>query len=153
MVIVSIFFLSNLAEKYEKFNMFFVSLLMLAITSPLIFYVFSLGGRPGYIFIAMVLLSLNVALVSMPVFSILMDAFPKSVRYTGVSFSFNLAITIFSSSTPVMLIYLENRYESSFAPAYYLSASAIAVVLLVMLLKKRFIGNSYKLRLNYEHEL
>jgi MHS family proline/betaine transporter-like MFS transporter len=81
--------------------------------------------------------SLIISLISCTVFSLLVVIFPYNVRYTGVSLSFNLGITIFSSSTPVILMFVENKFHSFFAPGVYISLLSTILLLLISVFKNK----------------
>jgi hypothetical protein len=55
---------------------------------------------------------------------VLVRAFPPLIRFTGVSFSYNIAYAIFGGLTPPLVAWLIhlNRY----GPAHYVAAAAIA---------------------------
>lgn len=70
----------------------------------------------------------SVAVVPM----VLVGLFPPAVRYSGFSFSYNVAYSIFGGFTPILVsLWMKNH---SMAPAYYLAAvSAITFVLAIYL--------------------
>jgi len=63
----------------------------------------------------------------------IVDIFPFGVRYSSVSLAFNLSITIFSSSTPVVLAYLENKYSYVYSGGY-ISLFSLTIILFVIFL-------------------
>lgn len=70
----------------------------------------------------------SVAVVPM----VLVGLFPPAVRYSGFSFSYNVAYSIFGGFTPILVsLWMKNH---SMAPAFYLAAvSAITFVLAIYL--------------------
>jgi len=70
----------------------------------------------------------SVAVVPM----VLVGLFPPAVRYSGFSFSYNVAYSIFGGFTPILVsLWMKNH---SMAPAYYLIAvSAITFMLVIYL--------------------
>ncbi len=70
----------------------------------------------------------SVAVVPM----ILVGLFPPAVRYSGFSFSYNVAYSIFGGFTPILMSLWMKKH--SMAPAYYLiGVSAIAFLLALYL--------------------
>jgi hypothetical protein len=61
-------------------------------------------------------------------------AFPPALRYTGISFSYNIAYAVFGGITPPVVVWLA-KY-SGLGPAHYVAA-AVAVGLIALLLAPR----------------
>ena len=59
-----------------------------------------------------------------------------NVRYTSVSFSFNLGNAVFGGTAP-LIISLIMQQGNSFAPAYYLMAMATLALLATLGLRRR----------------
>lgn len=61
----------------------------------------------------------------------LADLFPTDVRASGMSVSYNFAVTIFGGFAPAILTWLSDNTDTRFAPAWYVMiASVIALVTL-----------------------
>lgn len=123
--LILMLFLSPLFAKFlEKFPVFTVykwSTLMTLVFVPLIFYIFSFGNK--FLIITSVLLfSILTSAITSTIFELLVKAFPFGTRCLGVSLSFNLSITVFSSSTPVVLLSMEHFFKPYYAPGLYISA-------------------------------
>ncbi|MFK4872911.1 glycine betaine/L-proline transporter ProP [Novosphingobium sp. ZW T3_23] len=102
-----------------------VALMVLAIPSMLLIG----SGNDWLIFLG--LMTLGVALVcftsSMP--STLPALFYTPVRYSALSISFNLSVSLFGGTTPLVTAWLVSRTGDPLVPAYYLmGAAAIGVV-------------------------
>lgn len=102
-----------------------VALIVLAIPSMLLIG----SGNDWLIFLG--LMTLGVALVcftsSMP--STLPALFYTPVRYSALSISFNLSVSLFGGTTPLVTAWLVSRTGDPLVPAYYLmGAAAIGVV-------------------------
>ena len=85
------------------------------------------GAHPGWLFPAYALVGLGVGVTAM-VPSIAVAAFPAPVRFSGLSFSYNVAYAICGGLTPV-LVTLALR-DNPLAPAHYLAAMAVVGVVL-----------------------
>ncbi len=55
--------------------------------------------------------------------SIAVSAFPPTVRFSGLPFSYNVAYAIFGGATPVLLTLA--LHANAAAPAYYIAAMAL----------------------------
>lgn len=84
-------------------------------------------GSPEWLFPLYALVGFSVGLTAM-VPSIAVNAFPAPVRFSGLSFSYNVAYAICGGATPVAIT-LALR-EQPFAPAQYLAAMAVVGVAL-----------------------
>ncbi len=66
------------------------------------------------------------------------EAFPASVRGTGVGIAFNICMTLFGGTTPVVATFLIARTQNPMAPAVYLMCAAALSGLVVLTLPERF---------------
>jgi MFS family permease len=67
---------------------------------------------------------------------IIIHSFPVEIRYSGVSLSFNISMTVFGSTAPIVALLLQKFFHSEMAPALYLIVAAF-VSLLVLPKRKR----------------
>jgi MHS family proline/betaine transporter-like MFS transporter len=104
--------------------------------APFMFYALSTGNFAFIIETALIFSGFT-ACISSAIFSILVGLFPFGVRYSGVSLAFNLSITVFSSSTPLILMALENYYTNHFAPGLYISVLSILALVISYGLRKK----------------
>jgi MHS family proline/betaine transporter-like MFS transporter len=65
------------------------------------------------------------------------EAFPPSVRGIGVGVAFNICMTLFGGTTPVVATFLIARTHSVMAPAIYLMCAAALSGLVVLTLRDR----------------
>jgi MFS family permease len=69
--------------------------------------------------------------------TIMVAAFPASIRYSGISFAYNVAYAVFGASTATLIGYLAER-AGRMAPAHYVTITAVVSVLAALwLLAKR----------------
>lgn len=102
-----------------------VALMVLAVPSMLLIG----SGNDGLIFLG--LMTLGMALVcftsSMP--STLPALFYTPVRYSALSIAFNVSVSLFGGTTPLVTAWLVSRTGDPLVPAYYLmGAAAIGIV-------------------------
>lgn len=81
-----------------------------------------LDGTPGVIYFSYALAGLSVGVVGVvPV--IMVRAFPAPVRFTGISFSYNVSYAIFGGLTPIFVTLILRL--TPLAPAWYVLALAV----------------------------
>jgi len=127
----------KVCNKFNPTLIYNASLVGLIFFGPILFYLLSLNNVIA-IFSAIVIFSTIISLISSTVFSILVGIFPFSVRYSGVSLSFNLSVTVFSSSTPLLLIIIENNFNNYFAPGIYISLLSTFFIIIIWYLQQKF---------------
>jgi MHS family proline/betaine transporter-like MFS transporter len=76
------------------------------------------------------------ALVGVPIFKLLNDFFPTHIRYSGVSIAWGASSAIFGGTAPLVAVYLQNLFNLSIAPIFYILLSA-AIALLVLQNEKK----------------
>ncbi|WP_058973446.1 MFS transporter [Type-D symbiont of Plautia stali] len=81
-----------------------------------------LGGSPEMLFTWYGLAGLSVGVVGVVPF-VMVKAFPAAVRFTGISFSYNVAYAIFGGLTPISVTLMMQL--TPMAPAWYVLALAL----------------------------
>ncbi|MGK3129663.1 MFS transporter [Pantoea sp. C8B4] len=94
--------------------------ILLAIFSWNFFH--QLGGAPEMLFVWYGLAGLSVGVVGVVPF-VMVKAFPAAVRFTGISFSYNVAYAIFGGLTPISVTLIMQL--TPMAPAWYVLALAL----------------------------
>lgn len=79
----------------------------------------------GSIILAELIFGIIIAFISAPMFAVFIQNFPIQSRYTGVSLVYNLGMSIFASSTPLISITLFNIKEKQCLIGVFLSLSAL----------------------------
>ncbi|ELY4723363.1 MFS transporter [Cronobacter sp. 153480017-3] len=121
------------ADRFGASRTFIVGSVLLAAASWA-FYHLS-GTHPEQLFLLYGLVGLCVGVVGAVPF-VMVRAFPAEVRFTGISFSYNVAYAIFGGLTPVAVTMLMS--VSPMAPAWYvLALSVMGLGLGVCLGRKR----------------
>jgi MFS family permease len=67
---------------------------------------------------------------------LMVRAFPPPVRFSGLSFSYNIAYALFGGLTPPLVGLLVRRF-GPLAPAHYVAATAVLAILLASWLRRR----------------
>jgi len=85
-----------------------------------------LQDHSGFSIIIMeVVFGLVIALISAPMFAVFVQNFPMRSRYTGVSLTYNLGMSIFASLTPMVAIALFQWTNMQYLIGVFLSLSAL----------------------------
>jgi MFS transporter, MHS family, proline/betaine transporter len=87
-----------------------------------------LGNFPLAV-LAMVVLALPMPIVQSVTYPTYAEQFPTRVRYTGLSFSFNIGTIIGGGLTPYLATWLTATTGDPIAPAYLLVAAAVLALL------------------------
>lgn len=99
---------------------FITGSILLACSSWLFYHL--VGSRPDLLFALYGLVGLCVGVVGAVPY-VMVRAFPAAVRFTGISFSYNVSYAIFGGLTPIAVTLLMN--VSPMAPAWYVLALSL----------------------------
>lgn len=127
----------RMADLYGDLKVLRLSFILMTLVFPIGFFMLQFSTSVISVFIFIISASITTSLISSVVFSSLIDNFPFGVRYSGVSFSFNLSITVFSSLTPVVLAFLESRENGFFLSGIYMLFISILVIILSEVISKK----------------
>jgi MFS family permease len=109
-----------LVDRFGAARSLMVGSLLLAIGSWNFFH--QLGSSPEMLFVWYGLAGLSVGVVGVVPF-VMVRAFPAAVRFTGISFSYNVAYAIFGGLTPISVTLMMSL--TPMAPAWYVLALAV----------------------------
>jgi hypothetical protein len=65
--------------------------------------------------------------------SVMVAAFPPAIRFTGISFSYNIAYAIFGAITPPLIGWFAGKL-GPLAPAHYVAITAVVGVVVALYL-------------------
>lgn len=91
------------------------------------------------VFIAQSAFAILVALSYSIIPAVLVEMFPTSVRYTGLSLPYNIASALFGGTAPLIATFLIAQSENLSAPMYYLIGLALILLLLIWRLPETFL--------------
>ena len=96
---------------------------LLVLCWPVLFW---LTGQPGptNLLIAQIAFGLLIAGFSGPAPAAMAELYPPSLRPTGLSIAYNLAVTIFGGFAPFITTWLIAQTGSPLAPAWYVMIAA-----------------------------
>ena len=118
-------------DKVGASKTFIVGSILLASSSWLFYHL--AGTHPEQIFLLYGLVGLCVGVVGAVPY-VMVRAFPAEVRFTGISFSYNLSYAIFGGLTPIAVTMLMG--VSPMAPAWYVLALSLLGLVLGIWLRK-----------------
>ncbi len=124
------------ADRFGASKTFIVGSLLLACSSW-IFYHFA-GAHPEHLFLLYGLVGLCVGVVGAVPY-VMVRAFPAEVRFTGISFSYNVSYAIFGGLTPIAVTMLMG--VSPMAPAWYVLALSLVGLMLGIWLRQDLYHN------------
>jgi len=123
----------SLADRFGAGRVFLLGCLGLLITSWTFYH--SLLAHPDWLFPLYGLTGLFVGTIGV-VPSVMVKAFPPVVRFSGLSFSYNLAYAIFGGLTPMVVTFMLKA--SPMAPAWYVAMLCVlGMALGVYLIRNR----------------
>ena len=120
------------ADRFGASRTFIIGSLLLAASSWAFYH---LSGRgPGHLVVLYGLVGVCVGIVGAVPY-VMVKAFPAAVRFTGISFSYNVSYAIFGGMTPIAVTLLMG--VSPLAPAWYVLALSILGLGLGIWLRQR----------------
>ncbi|MBK4715696.1 MFS transporter [Tenebrionibacter intestinalis] len=136
------------ADRFGAGNTFIAGSLLMALFTWL-FYHYA-ASSTGALFVFYGLAGLCVGVVGAVPF-VMVHAFPAAVRFSGLSFSYNVSYAIFGGMTPIVVT-LMLRF-SPYAPAWYVLALALMGVILGFWLRAGLHGQKQSARAMWVSEL
>ncbi|OTA18269.1 alpha-ketoglutarate permease [Xenorhabdus vietnamensis] len=121
-----------LCDKWGAGIVLIIGCILLASTTW--FFYHNISHEPLKLFSAYSLLGLTVGVIGATPF-VMVNSYPPEVRFSGISFSYNVAYAIFGGLTPISVTLLL-RY-TPLAPAYYIMALSAIGLLLGFYLRKK----------------
>ena len=109
-----------LVDKFGASRIFIIGSILLACSSWFFYHL--VGNHPEQLFMLYGLVGLCVGVVGAVPY-VMVRAFPAEVRFTGISFSYNVSYAIFGGLTPIVVTMLMGI--SPMAPAWYVMALSL----------------------------
>jgi MHS family proline/betaine transporter-like MFS transporter len=120
--------MGKLTDRYGIRTFYKSTIILFMLISPIILMLSSQESLLG-IAIGYVAFGLMCATLTGTIFSMLADSFDDDVRYSGITIAFNLSMTIFGSSAPIIALWFsQNSIGFSLVPFYLVAASCIAYI-------------------------
>lgn len=109
-----------------------IALLVLAVPSLLLVG----SGNDGLIFLGLMLLGLALVCFTSSMPSTLPALFYTPVRYSALSIAFNVSVSLFGGTTPLVTAWLVERTGDPLVPAYYLMGAAVIGLITMIFVKE-----------------
>ncbi|MFF7705989.1 glycine betaine/L-proline transporter ProP [Pseudomonas sp. NPDC007930] len=94
------------------------------------------SGHDGLIFLGLMLLGLALACFTSSMPSTLPALFYTPVRYSALSIAFNVSVSLFGGTTPLISAWLVEKTGNPMVPAYYLMGAALIGILTMLTVRE-----------------
>ncbi|HBD7349791.1 TPA: MFS transporter [Legionella pneumophila] len=119
LVVLFMLLVAFFADRFDGKQVIRLGLYGMFIAAPLVYFV-PYSESFSLILLCQFTYAICNALVGVPIFKLLNDLFPVSVRYSGTSISWNISIAIFAGTAPLVANYLQQLMEYPPIPAFYI---------------------------------
>lgn len=111
-------FIALLADRIGLLKVIRLGMVAMLILSIPIFYLLATGN---VVLIAMGLafMSILIAITYAPLNAYMVSLFPHQYRYSGFGVAFNVGISLFGGTTPMVMMWLVNTTNNFISPAWY----------------------------------
>ncbi|NQW09072.1 MAG: MFS transporter [Alphaproteobacteria bacterium] len=121
-----------LSDRVGRRPMMIAGLLALAVGGVPIFELMH-HSDPSLVFAGQALLALFFGIYAGGIVGANVESLPHHVRCTGLAFAYNVAIGVFGGTTPMVCAALIAEFGNPVAPGYYVAASAVISLAVVLL--------------------
>lgn len=111
-------FVAILADKTSYLWVSSIGMTGMMLSSIPVFHLLS-SGNVVSMTTGLVLLSVCIAITYAPLNAYMVSLFPRQYRYSGFGVAFNIGISIFGGTTPLVMMWLVEKTGSLIAPAWY----------------------------------
>lgn len=125
-----------LSDKIGRKQIFVINLLLIIILTPFLMQIFETGSF-YFVIIAQIVLSILAASYIGPEPALQAELYPVNVRNTALSLSYNMAVSIFGGTTPLVLEYLVQKTGTITSATYYVIGCAILSLIALYFYKDR----------------
>ncbi|STX38707.1 MFS transporter [Legionella feeleii] len=130
-------FIALIADKIGHLKIIITGMICMMLLSFPVFHLL-ISGEIVNITKALVLMSVLIAISYAPLNAYMVSLFPQQYRYSGFGTAFNLGISIFGGTAPLVMMWLVEKTGYLIAPAaYYIFGTIIGLVSLVICEKGR----------------
>jgi len=104
---------------------------MLLLSIPI--FILLATGNVVLIAIGLVFMSILIAITYAPLNAYMVSLFPHQYRYSGFGVAFNVGISLFGGTTPIVMMWLVNTTNNYISPAWYYMFGAIIGLCSIMI--------------------
>ncbi|MCP4384061.1 MAG: MHS family MFS transporter, partial [Hyphomicrobiales bacterium] len=109
----------------------FGSIGLLVLSYPLFTLLHS--GEPALVIVGQAAFAILIGAIGGAVSAVMVELFPRDVRYTGTSFAYGLTLGVLGGTTPLVATALIDVTGSAISPAFYLMFAAAVTVIAALL--------------------
>lgn len=125
-------FIAILADRIGYLSIIVFGMIGMMLLSIPIFNLLS-SGSVFHITGGLVMMSILIAIICAPLNAYMVSLFPRQYRYSGLGVAFNLGISLFGGTTPLVMMWLVGKTGSFIAPAgYYVFGTIIGLISLAV---------------------
>lgn len=117
-------FIALVADKIGLIKVSVIGMSAMLLLSVPIFHLIA-SGHTNQIVMGMVALSILIAIIYAPLNAYMVSLFPQQYRYSGFGVAFNVGVTLFGGTTPLVMMWLIHKTKNVIAPAWYYELGAI----------------------------
>ncbi|HAT2073514.1 TPA: MFS transporter [Legionella pneumophila] len=117
-------FIALLADKIGLLKVIRLGMVGMFLLSIPIFVLLA-TGNVVLIAIGLVFMSILIAITYAPLNAYMVSLFPHQYRYSGFGVAFNVGISLFGGTTPIVMMWLVNTTNNFISPAWYYMFGAI----------------------------
>jgi MHS family proline/betaine transporter-like MFS transporter len=117
-------FIAILADRIGLLKVIRLGMTAMLFLSIPIFLLLS-TGNVGLITMGLVFMSVLIAITYAPLNAYMVALFPHQYRYSGFGVAFNIGISLFGGTTPLVMMWLVNKTSNFISPALYYMFGAI----------------------------
>lgn len=130
-------FIALIADKIGHLKVIITGMVCMMLLSVPVFYLLA-SGEVISITKGLVLMSVLIATSYAPLNAYMVSLFPQQYRYSGFGIAFNLGISVFGGTTPLVMMWLVEKTGHFIAPAaYYIFGTIIGLISLAICEKSR----------------
>lgn len=125
-------FIALLADKIGLLKVVRLGMVgMLLLSIPI--FILLATGNVVLIAIGLVFMSILIAITYAPLNAYMVSLFPHQYRYSGFGVAFNVGISLFGGTTPIVMMWLVNTTNNFISPAWYYMFGAIIGLVSIMI--------------------
>ncbi|HAT4455410.1 TPA: MFS transporter [Legionella pneumophila] len=117
-------FIALLADKVGLLKVVRLGMVAMLVLSIPIFILLA-SGNVVLIAMGLVFMSIVIAITYAPLNAYMVSLFPHQYRYSGFGVAFNVGISLFGGTTPIVMMWLVNTTNNFISPAWYYMFGAI----------------------------
>lgn len=121
-------FMALLADRYGKRALFIIGAGLMLLLLPAIFLMLHFG-RANFVLIALLLLSFCIAIAFAPINAMMTLLFKPRYRFSGFATAFNVGISVFGGTAPLVLLWLMHHVHTVWGiVGYYALALVVGLI-------------------------